>query len=652
MKVLQRLLPRRLDRQVMLFVSLLLSLVMPFFALYEADESAERVVNSTMLQALALAENISVTSVEHIVTQDFASTEQLLLRSARFPGVQQVQVSDIDGRVIGDVFVGQAGEPVLRYQAQMIDVPSEAYPDLKQSAGLLTVWQPIVGANAVGWVRLDYSLAEAESIASQYLYDYMVDGLIMTVMLVALILLVMRRPLRVLRDAATFAGQLKNKHGEKIPIDKRSVEIEQLGMALNETSENLFEQDAVIKQALKALNTQKSAMDEHSIISITDVDGYITYANQKFVDATGFSRDELLGKKHDIVKSGFHSREFFAGMWATISMGNVWHGEILNRSKHGDEVWVNTTIVPFMDESGVPYEYVAIRTDVTNQKWVEQELAEKARSLVQMTDHLEDLVRLRTSELEQANIQLQHLNKVKSEFVSVVSHELRTPLTSIKSFSEILHDDLEELDINSQKHFLSIINDESERLGRLINDLLDLQKMDSGKMDWNDERVDMVVLLSASAELFSKAYADKGLELKLGLVDAESWVMVDVDRIKQLITNLLSNALKFTESGSATVAIVNSACEVEVSVTDTGLGIPEQEIANVFENFHQVNSSETREIGGSGLGLAICKDIVEHYSGRIWVESELARGSRFVFTLPLLENNVERSGGGCDRSSK
>lgn len=642
--MLQRLLPRRLDRQVMLLVSLLLALVMPFFAVHEADENAKRVVESAMLQARALAENIAVTSVEHIVTQDFASTEQLLLRSARFPGVQQVQVSDIGGRVIGDVFVDLNGEPVLRYKVQLIGVPGDVYSQLKQSAGLLTVWQPIVGANAVGWVRLDYSLAEAKEIAGQYLRDYMVDGLIMTIMLVALILLVMRRPLRVLRDAATFAGQLKNKHGEKIPIDKRSVEIEHLGMALNETSENLFEQDAAIKQALKALNTQKSAMDEHSIISITDVDGYITYANQKFIDATGFSRDELLGKKHDIVKSGFHSRDFFAGMWATISAGDVWHGEILNKSKHGDEVWVNTTIVPFMDESGVPYEYVAIRTDVTEQKKAEQELAEKARSLAQLTDNLEDQVRLRTSELEQANVQLQHLNKVKSEFVSVVSHELRTPLTSIKSFAEILQDDIEELDIDSQKHFLSIINEESERLGRLINDLLDLQKMDSGKMDWNDERVDMVALLRSSAELFSKAYADKGLRLESDLADGEFWLDIDVDRMKQLIANLLSNALKFTESGSVTIGFHDKGSTFEVSVCDTGLGIPEDEVANVFENFHQVNSSETREIGGSGLGLAICKDIVDHYSGRIWVESELAKGSRFVFSLPVVVANVGGAG--------
>ncbi len=637
--MLQRLLPRRLDRQVMLLVSLLLGLIIPFFAVHEADKSAIRVVNSAVLQAQALAENIAVTSVEHIVTQDFSSTEQLLLRSARFPGVHQVKISDVEGRVIADVFVDQTGEPVLRYEEQLIDIPGSVNVQLKQVSGQLTVWQPIEGAHVVGWLRLNYSLAEAENIAKQYLYDYMMDGLMMIVMLVALIQLVMRRPLRMLRDAATFAGQLKNKHGQMIPIDSRSLEIEQLGIALNEASVNLFEQDAVIKKTLKALNTQKSAMDEHSIVSITDVDGCITYANQKFVDATGFSRDELLGKKHDIIKSGFHSRRFFSGMWDVISAGGVWHGEILNKSKCGEEVWVNTTIVPFMNESGVPYEYVAIRTDISEQKKVEKELEEKAYSLAQLMDNLEDLVRLRTSELEQANLQLQHLNKVKSEFVSVVSHELRTPLTSIKSFAEILQNDIEELDIDSQKHFLSIINEESDRLGRLINDLLDLQKIDSGKVDWNDRRVNVAELLMSSAELFVQAFSDKGLQFEMTLSESELSVNIDVDRFKQLFVNLLSNALKFTASGTVTVAMAAIGNEVEVSVSDTGLGVPEEELGSIFESFHQVNSSDTREIGGSGLGLAICKDIVEHYSGHIWVESEQGKGSRFVFTLPLAEGS-------------
>jgi PAS domain S-box-containing protein len=383
-------------------------------------------------------------------------------------------------------------------------------------------------------------------------------------------------------------------------------------------------------------------MDEHSIVSITDVEGNITYANQKFMDVTGFNNSELLGNKHDIINADFHDEEFYRDMWKTISSGRVWHGEIVNRAKDGRQVWMNTTIVPFMDESGRPYEYVAISTDVTGLKKIESELEVKARSLQQMTDHLEELVGVRTSELEEANKKLQNLNKLKSEFVSVVSHELRTPLTSIKSFSEILMDDTESIDIETQQRFLSIINDESERLGRLINDLLDLQKMESGKMTWNDDRVNLVEVLERSVEFFSQAFRDKGLQLILQIDTRELFLSMDADRIRQLVANLLSNALKFTDRGVVTVRMHTVYGGVSISVADTGIGIPTGELSKVFESFHQVDSSERRKIGGTGLGLAICKEIVEHYRGRIWSESQLGKGSCFSFTLPW--TNVESLG--------
>ncbi len=638
-KFLAGLLPRRLDRQVMLVVTLSLGLIMPFFALHEADENAKRVVDSVTLQAKALAENIAITSVEYIVTQNFSSTEQLLLRSARFPSVVAVQVAGIDGRVIADVIVGSKGEPEIRYDLSPLQLPAEISSQLSQQGDLLIIWEPVMGANVVGWVKLTYSLAEAERIAQEYLKDYLIDGALMTVLLVALILLVMRRPLSLLSDAAEFAGQLKYKNGVQIPVVQGSIEIEQLSRALNQASTNLYKHETDIKKAMKALNTQKSAMDEHSIVSICNIDGRITYANQKFLDVTGFSNEELLGNKHNLIKSGFHDDAFFYHLWTTISTGKVWHGEVLNKSKHGREIWMNTSIVPFMTESGKPYEYVAISTDVSAQKKIEQELEQQAKSLTQMADHLEELVQQRTVELELANTQLQHLNKIKSEFVSVVSHELRTPLTSIKSFTEILKNDIEELSLDEQKHFLSIINEESNRLGRLINDLLDLQKIDSGKMVWKDEEINLTEVLKGSVDLFSQVFAEKGLELKLELTVQECLVLVDIDRIKQVITNLLSNALKFTERGDVTVTLLIESDKAKVSVSDTGLGIPESGLAIVFESFSQVDNSETRKIGGSGLGLAICKEIVEHYQGHIWAESSLAEGSCFSFTLPLIFGN-------------
>jgi two-component system sensor histidine kinase/response regulator len=634
-----RLLPRRFDRQVMLLVTLSLGLIIPVFALYEAGENSKRIVDSATLQARALAENIAVTSVEYIITENFTSTEQLLLRSARFPGVVAIQAADADDRVVADVILGPDGKPALRYDLNLLRPPAATTSQLENKNGLLIIWQPVIGANVVGWIKLTYSLDEAERIARNYLQDHLIDGLIMTALLVALLLLVMRRPLRLLRDAADFAGQLKEKNGAQMPAVKGSIEIEQLNQALNDASTELHEHEIAIKKAMKDLNTQKSAMDEHSIVSITDTEGRITYANQKFLDLTGFTNGELLGKKHNLINSGFHSDAFFHDLWETISAGRVWHGEILNKSKHGRELWMNTTIVPFMSEPGNPYEYVAISTDVTEQKQVEQELAQKAESLKQMTDHLEELVKQRTADLEEANIQLQHMNKIKSEFVSVVSHELRTPLTSIKSFTEILNNDIAELDLDEQKHILSIINEESNRLGRLINDLLDLQKIDSGKMVWKDEEINLAEVLQASANLFSRAFSDKGLELRLEPAIQECLILADMDRIKQVIANLLSNALKFTEQGHIAMTLAVESDHATVSVSDTGLGIPEQDLANIFESFSQVDSSETRKIGGSGLGLTICKEIVSHYHGRIWVESSLSKGSRFTFTLPLINHS-------------
>lgn len=635
----QRLLPRRLDLQVMLLASIILGLTVPVVALYEANESAERAVKSASLQAKALAENISVTSVEYLITQDFASAEQLLVRSARFPGVIDIQITDISGNIMSDVVANPLNEPALRYDFLLITPPSNVKPQKQLHDSFLTIWEPIISVNPIGWVKLTYSLTETEKIASEHLRDYMVDGLIMVTLLVAMILYVMKRPLKLLRTAAKFAENLKHKNGAQLKTMRGSVEIEQLGNALNEASLNLYKQETAINEAMKALGSQKSAMDQHSIVSVIDTDGRITYVNEKFIDLTGYRKDELLGHRHKLLEPKFQSVTFFEQMWKRISAGKVWHGEILNKSKYDNTVWLNTSIVPFMNEHGTPYEYVVIMTDISKQKQVEAELEQKATSLKQMTDHLEELVKNRTEELEQANIQLMHLNKIKSEFVSVVSHELRTPLTSIQSFSEILKNDIEELDLTEQKNFLSIINKESDRLGRLINDLLDIQKIDSGKMTWKDQHIDLAKLLSDSTELFFQAFKEKGLTLKLSLPEKMDNPVVDEDRIKQVIANLLSNALKFTEQGSVMITLTTELDYAKISICDTGLGIPEKELESVFESFHQVDNTETRKTRGSGLGLAICKEIIEHYEGHIWAESTLGKGSCFYFTLPMTNNN-------------
>lgn len=450
--------------------------------------------------------------------------------------------------------------------------------------------------------------------------------------------------------AADFSSRLDEKSGEQIPIQNQSTEIDKLFLALNRASASLTNQDNTIKKVLKDLETQKHALDEHSIVSISDVDGNITYANDKLLSSTGYKLEELLGKNHRIFNSGTHSKAFFKDLWDTITQGNIWHGIVVDHDKQSHKVWMQTTIVPFLDSNGKPYEYVAIRSDITAQKKYEALLAEKNKSLEELTDQLEDKVKTRTTELQQANEKLLQLNNIKSEFVSIVSHELRTPLTSIKSFAEILEDDFDELDPETRSHYLSIINEESVRLGNLINDVLDLQKIDAGKMTWHKEKTDLKKLASTTIELFSKSYKHKGLELRIEIAEDELVANIDSDKIKQALSNLLSNAYKFTDQGSVTLKLRKRSSddknnqEVEISVIDTGAGIPENELGKVFERFHQVDNSETREKGGSGLGLAICKDIIEHHGGQLSVTSMPGEGSHFTFNLPLLDTSKKRIG--------
>ena len=248
-----------------------------------------------------------------------------------------------------------------------------------------------------------------------------------------------------------------------------------------------------------------------------------------------------------------------------------------------------------------------------------------------------------------ANSELTRLNNVKTEFVSLVSHELRTPLTSIKSFAEILMDDIEELDIDTQRRYLSIINSESDRLTRLVSNILDLQKMDANKMNWNDESLIMNEIAQKSVETFSGSYQAKNITLNIATVPDDLTVIADADKLSQIFANLLSNALKFTTQGEVLVSIHQHKDKTGrdmalVTVSDTGPGIPEDELLKVFDSFHQVDNSATRKTGGSGLGLDICRKIIIHYEGNIWVESELGKGSHFCFEIPLVKATRKKIG--------
>ena len=240
-----------------------------------------------------------------------------------------------------------------------------------------------------------------------------------------------------------------------------------------------------------------------------------------------------------------------------------------------------------------------------------------------------------TTELREANERLKELDKLKDDFVSTVTHELRTPLTSIRAFTEILLDD-PGLAIEKRNRFLGIITKEAERLTRLINQVLDLAKMESGKADWAETQVDMKEVISDTLAAMDQLFSEKGIRVEARLAHDVACVTADLDRMIQVMLNLLSNAMKFCDGADGRIEISLSERNgwVQVEVHDNGRGIRDEDREAVFSKFYQTGDAPPDKPRGSGLGLHISRQIVTHFGGSMWVESSGGRGARFAFTLP------------------
>ncbi|WP_374340811.1 ATP-binding protein [Azonexus sp.] len=241
-----------------------------------------------------------------------------------------------------------------------------------------------------------------------------------------------------------------------------------------------------------------------------------------------------------------------------------------------------------------------------------------------------------TAELREANERLRELDRLKDDFISTVSHELRTPLTSIRALSEMLHED-PRIALDDRVRFLGIIVSEADRLTRLINQILDLAKLESGRAEWTTGEVDLGQVVREAMESLGQLYRDKGVALAADIPAAGPVVLADRDRLTQVVINLLSNAVKFVPGGSGRVAVrvAAEAGRVRVEVADNGPGLTAEECGTVFEKFRQGGNTLTGKPQGTGLGLPISRQIIEYFGGNLWVESLPGQGATFIFTVPL-----------------
>lgn len=383
------------------------------------------------------------------------------------------------------------------------------------------------------------------------------------------------------------------------------------------------------------------------VVWITRPDGFTTYFNQQWVEYTGLTLEESLG--HDWIKP-FHSddRQRAWNSWQNATKyGDTYSLECRLRRADGVYKWWLIRGVPVPDAHGAVLKWFGTCTDIDEIKQAED-----------LRDIAEEELKIKNTELELAKKIAESANRAKSDFLANMSHELRTPLNSIIGFSEILEDGIAGPIADNQKELANHISTSGKHLLSLINDILDLSKVEAGKMELELSEFNIEVLIDNSLVMLKEKAMKQHIEISAQIEEEIGEIEADERKIKQIMFNLLSNAIKFTpDGGSVCVAARHMAKDVglgiggenptlehsaanrdrsyvEISVTDTGVGISPDDQKQLFQPFEQIDSALSRKHAGTGLGLSLCKRFVELHRGRIWIESEEGKGSKFTFTIP------------------
>ena len=364
---------------------------------------------------------------------------------------------------------------------------------------------------------------------------------------------------------------------------------------------------SALEKSTNLLEQYKKAVDAGTIVSKTNTKGIITYVNDKFLDISGYTKKELIGVNHNIIRSNNTPQESFKDLWKTIQSKQIWNGTIENRKKDGTSYFVSATIIPILDVNKNILEYIALRHDLTQQVIAKQK-AEKAES-------------------------------AKSNFLANMSHEIRTPLNAIMGFTKLLLSS--DLNKKDQK-YINIIDQSSQNLLGIINDILDISKIESGNLEYENIEFDPFVEFGGIVNLFTVKANEKDISL-VSFIDPKipRTIIGDPLRIKQVISNLISNAIKFTPNNGTIFSRiellnrVDNNCKISISVQDNGIGIPQEKQKLIFEEFSQADDSTSREFGGTGLGLSISSKIIHDLGSTIQLESQKDKGARFYFELNL-----------------
>ncbi|MBN2420038.1 MAG: PAS domain S-box protein [Deltaproteobacteria bacterium] len=380
-------------------------------------------------------------------------------------------------------------------------------------------------------------------------------------------------------------------------------------------------------------------MTANSIILRWTRDGRITFLNEFGQRFFGYTEKEIQGKHvvgTIVPEEESTGRDLRPLMEEILANPKSFERNINeNMRRNGVRVWIDWTNKIVLDEQNEIKEILSIGSDITSRKKAEEEIHRLHDDLRQHAENLEKRVQERTAELAVAKEQAESADRLKSAFLATMSHELRTPLNSIIGFTGILLKGLAG-PLNQEQHKqLSMVQNSSRHLLALINDVLDISKIEAGQLDLSFSSFKLRQSIEGMVSLVSPLAEKKGLDIKVDIANDVENMTTDQRRLEQVILNLLNNAVKFTEAG-----YVRVSCECEngwyiLSVTDTGIGIREEEIPGLFQPFHQIDTGLTRKHEGTGLGLSICMKLMQMMGGSIDVYSQWGKGSTFTIQFPI-----------------
>ncbi len=401
-----------------------------------------------------------------------------------------------------------------------------------------------------------------------------------------------------------------------------------VGVVLRDTTSRI-ERDETLR-----LRDRAMAASPNPII-LTDAtlpDQPVIYVNPAFERVTGYPADEVIGRNCRFLQGDDRDQEGARVVRRAVDRGESCRVVLRNYRKDGSRFWNELHISPVVDEEGQVTHFVGIQDDITGRKRMEEALVERNREL----EETRDVLRQRNHDLREATL-------AKDRFLATMSHEMRTPLNAVLGYVEILLMGIAGEVTEEQREHLERIRSTGRHLLDLINDILDLTRAEVGKLEISVKPIEVLPIAEEVLATLEPEARDKGIRLELDPEDRpDIQVMGSRRRLRQIMMNLISNALKFTPEGSVRIGWEELEQEAEIFVRDTGIGIPNNALAGVFEEFFQVDSGHTRQFGGSGLGLTISRRLARLMGGDITVESTPGEGSTFRLTLPLAGEGGER----------